>query len=470
MANVSYKLFSLLPIFLTLLLSLPTVTEEASTNTTLFDVEASIQKTLDVFSAVDSSPAAEEESLQEDNRTTFPSSSSSKSFPLRSRLAVGPTGEKDYESLVTARLARDSARVKSIQARLNRAVNAQVTSGLSLGMGEYFARVGIGAPAKGAYMVVDTGSDFTWIQCQPCPYCYPQKFPIFNPSDSKTFSSLRCDSGVCGSLKGRKTCRENAGRCGYKVGYADGSTSAGDLVTETISFGGSTAGKIAIGCGHDNPRGGFVGADGSMGLGRGGLSLCSQMRLSSFSYCLVDHNSKSGSTLDFNPPIPAESVFAPLLKSPRGLKASYYAALAGVSVGGEGMIKISPGGGGGIVVDSGTALTRLPGNVYGPIRDAFVRLMGNHGTGPTQFPPFDTCYDLRSTKSVSVPTVSFHFTDKIKLDLPARNVLVAVDTSGKHCFAFAPATPAIMGNFQQQGMRVSYDFVNRRVGFAPAQC
>ncbi|CAH9103557.1 unnamed protein product [Cuscuta europaea] len=485
MANVSYKLPSLLPIFLTLFLSLPTVTEEASTNTSLFDVQASIQKTLDVFSAVDTSPAAEEESLHEDKQTTFPSSSSWKSFPLRSRLAVRPTREKDYGSLVAARLARDSARVKSIQVRLNRTVNgwktedeeknlAPVESGLSLGMGEYFAKVGNGAPAKDAYMVVDTGSDFTWIQCQPCSNCYTQKFPIFNPSDSSTFSSLRCDSGVCRSLKHRKTCRRNAGPCGYNVRYADGSTSAGELVTETITFRGSAAGKIAIGCGHNN-AGVFVGADGSMGLGRGGLSLCSQMSVSSLSYCLVDHNSKSESTLDFNPPIPAESVFAPLLKSPPGLEAYYYAALTGVSVGHEGMIKISPGGGGRIIVDSGTAVTRLPGAVYSRIRDAFVRLLSNNGNGPrpsgSNVALFDTCYDLAGTTGkIAVPTVSFHFTDKITLNLPPSNILVAVDTSGTHCFAFAPATSAIMGNLQQQGMRVTYDLDYPRVGFVPSKC
>ncbi|KAJ8541144.1 hypothetical protein K7X08_001960 [Anisodus acutangulus] len=43
-----------------------------------------------------------------------------------------------------------------------------ITSGASQGSGEYFTRLGLSEPAKEFYMVLDTGSDITWVQCEPC--------------------------------------------------------------------------------------------------------------------------------------------------------------------------------------------------------------------------------------------------------------------------------------------------------------
>ncbi|KAI5443483.1 Protein ASPARTIC PROTEASE IN GUARD CELL 1 [Lathyrus oleraceus] len=71
-------------------------------------------------------------------------------------------------------------------------------------------------------------------------------------------------------------------------------------MTETTSFGSSgSINRVAIGCGHDN-EGLFVGVAGLLGLGGGALSLTSQIKASSFSYCLVDRNSDKSSTLEFN--------------------------------------------------------------------------------------------------------------------------------------------------------------------------
>ncbi|KAA3459765.1 protein ASPARTIC PROTEASE IN GUARD CELL 1 [Gossypium australe] len=426
----------------------------------------------------------------------FNSSSSSGygfSIPLHSRGSLRKTHHVDYKNLVRSRLDRDSARVNSLTTEVLLAVkgvrktelkpvvtelepealSTPVTSGVSQGSGEYFTRVGVGNPAKQFYMVLDTGSDVNWIQCEPCTDCYQQSDPIFDPSASSTYSPVTCESRQCSSLR-ESACR--GGKCLYQVSYGDGSYTVGDFVTETVSFGNSGDIKgVALGCGHTN-EGLFVAAAGLVGLGGGPLSLTSQIKATSFSYCLVDRDSASSSTLDFNSGLPADSVVAPLIRS-RKVDTFYYVGLTGLSVGGQpvqlppGSFELEQSGNGGVIVDCGTAITRLQAEAYNALRDAFVKLTPDlPTTGGVAL--FDTCYDLSSRTSVRVPTVAFHFSGGMSLDLPAKNYLIPVDSSGTFCLAFAPTTSSlsIIGNVQQQETRVSFDLANNKIGFSPHKC
>ncbi|KAI8539186.1 hypothetical protein RHMOL_Rhmol09G0161800 [Rhododendron molle] len=451
--------------------------------TAVLDVSASIRKTLDVFSP---------DSAQLDH--TFSPPSSSLSFRLHSRSTVHRAQYRDYKSLTLARLGRDVARAKSLQARLDLAINgiaatdlepdgdmvfeeealrAPVISGTSQGSGEYFSRVGIGRPPSQVYMVLDTGSDVNWVQCAPCADCYQQTDPIYEPSSSTSFSPLTCETKQCKSLD-VSMCRNNT--CLYEVSYGDGSYTVGDFVTETVTFADTASvSDIAIGCGHNN-EGLFVGAAGLIGLGAGALSFPSQINASSFSYCLVDRDSDNSSTLEFNSGTPYEAVTAPLIRNSK-LDTFYYVDLTGLSVSGE-LLSIPPSslrldgtGDGGVIVDSGTAVTRLQSKAYASLRDAFAN-------GTKSLPSasgvalFDTCFDLSSMKSVEVPTVSFRFSNGKELALPAKNYVIPVDSNGTFCFAFAPteSSLSIIGNVQQQGTRVSFDLAKSTVGFSPNSC
>ncbi|XP_042502337.1 protein ASPARTIC PROTEASE IN GUARD CELL 1 [Macadamia integrifolia] len=465
--------------------------------TTVLDVSASIQKTLDVLS-FDPQTETFQDLKTTTTTTTTTSSSSSSSFTLQlqSRDAIHKSSHRDYKSLFLARLERDSARVRSLNAKLDLAVRGikrsdlkpvdtdgyeakvedlagPIVSGMSQGSGEYFSRVGIGRPPKSQYMVIDTGSDVSWVQCAPCSDCYDQADPIYEPSSSSSYSPLTCDTQQCSSLD-VSACRN--GSCLYQVSYGDGSFTVGDFVTESLSFGNSgSVDKIALGCGHDN-EGLFVGASGLLGLGGGSLSFPSQIKASSLSYCLVDRDSSSSSTLEFDSPEPADAVTAPLLRN-RQVDTFYYVGLSGLSVGDQ-MLSIPPSsfamdeaGNGGVIVDSGTSVTRLQTDMYNTLRDAFVK--GTSGLPATSgVALFDTCYDLSSKKSVEVPTVAFHFPGGKSLPLPAKNYLVPVDSSGRFCFAFAPTSSAmsIIGNIQQQGTRVGFDLGNSVVAFSANKC
>lgn len=466
----------------------------ATSKTTVLDVAASIQDTLNAMSSEFYPTSGTTQSLAQQHQTL--SVSSSLSLPLHSRISLHQPSHKDYKSLTLARLERDSARVRSLTTRLDLAVRGIATSdlkpvdtgngfelqpdafggpiisGTSQGSGEYFSRVGIGKPPSPVYVVLDTGSDVSWVQCAPCADCYQQADPIFEPASSASFSPLSCEAQQCKSLDVFE-CRNNT--CLYEVAYGDGSYTVGDFVTETISIGGESVKDIAIGCGHNN-EGLFVGAAGLLGLGGGSLSFPSQLNATSFSYCLVDRDSDSASTLEFNSALPPNAVTAPLRRNPQ-LDTFYYLGLTGMSVGGqllripETAFQIDENGNGGIIIDSGTAVTRLQTETYEALRTAFVN--GTQGLQSTSgVALFDACYDLSSKKSVEVPTVSFHFADGKVLPLPAKNYLIPVDSLGTFCFAFAPTSSAlsIIGNVQQQGTRVSFDIANSVVGFSPDQC
>ncbi|KAF9592018.1 hypothetical protein IFM89_011601 [Coptis chinensis] len=504
MAKLGF-LFFLCPFLLCSLTHSRSLTQVLHTQTSLLNVSDSIHNTHHLLSFI---PTAQE---QKEEKQTIPSSSSlSDSFTtsftlsLHSRDTLHKSSHKDYKSLTLARLERDSARVNSLNLKLDLAIkgikksdlkpsegvsqyvelkegeNLQgpIISGTSQGSGEYFSKVGIGSPPKSQYLVIDTGSDVTWVQCQPCSDCYQQTDTIFEPSSSSSYASVACGTQQCTQLD-VSACRN--GSCLYQVSYGDGSYTVGDFVTETVTFGDSSkVDKIGIGCGHDN-EGLFVGSAGLLGLGGGKLSFPTQVKSTAFSYCLVDRDSTSASTLQFGPSAEltngaGSSVTAPLVKNHQ-LDTFYYIGLTGLSVGGE-MLTIPPSmfsmdesGGGGVIVDSGTAITRLRTDAYNSLRDAFVK--GTKNLPSTSgVALFDTCYDLSSKNSVEVPTVTFHFPEGKTWALPAKNYLIPVDSAGTFCFAFAPTSGAlsIIGNVQQQGTRVSLDLGNSLVGFSPNQC
>ncbi|KAJ9163366.1 hypothetical protein P3X46_023043 [Hevea brasiliensis] len=403
--------------------------------TSLLDVKASIQRTKDVFSSLPKTtpPFNQQESVS--------SSSSWISMELHSRTSIQKASHTDYKSLTLARLERDSARVRSLTARLDLVIHgistsdlkpldgnmefkaedlqSPVISGISQGSGEYFSRLGIGKPPSSVYMVLDTGSDVSWVQCAPCAGCYRQADPIFEPGSSISYSHLTCETKQCKSLD-ISECRN--GTCLYE--------------------------------------GLFVGAAGLLGLGGGSLSFPSQINATSFSYCLTDRDSDSASTLEFNSTLLPNAVTAPLIRN-HELETFYFLGITGLSVGGEllsvpeSAFKMDESGNGGIIIDSGTAITRLQTDTYNSLRKAFVNgtknLPSTNGVAL-----FDTCYDLSSKTRVEVPT----------------NYLIPVDSEGTFCFAFAPTTSvlSIIRNVQQQGTRVSFDIANSRVGFQPNKC
>jgi len=391
----------------------------------------------------------------------------------------------DHRSRFNARIKRDVKRVASLLLLRRHAYTVEeasfgsdVVSGTAEGSGEYFVRIGIGSPATYQYMVIDSGSDVVWVQCQPCDQCYNQSDPIFNPALSASFAAVPCSSAVCDQLDD-SGCHQ--GRCRYQVSYGDGSYTRGTLALETITLGKTVIRNTAIGCGNLN-QGMFVGAAGLLGLGAGPMSFVGQLggqTGGAFAYCLLSRgtaSSSSGSLQFGRQAMPLGAAWVPLVPNPF-YPSFYYVGLSGLGVGGtrlnisEDLFRVTDLGDGGAVMDTGTAVTRLPTVAYGAFRDAFVAQTTNlpRAAGVSIF---DTCYDLNGFVTVRVPTVSFYFWGGQILTLPARNFLIPADDVGTFCFAFAasPSALSIIGNIQQEGIQISVDGANGFLGFGPNVC
>ncbi|XP_002961719.2 protein ASPARTIC PROTEASE IN GUARD CELL 2 [Selaginella moellendorffii] len=390
-------------------------------------------------------------------------------------------------------MERDEARLRWIHHRIQSSdrrhrrgrsllQTAQISSGLSLGSGEYFARMGIGNPQRSYYLELDTGSDVTWIQCAPCSSCYSQVDPIYDPSNSSSYRRVYCGSALCQALD-YSACQGMG--CSYRVVYGDSSASSGDLGIESFYLGpnSSTAMRnIAFGCGHSN-SGLFRGEAGLLGMGGGTLSFFSQIAASigpAFSYCLVDRysqlQSRSSPLIFGRTAIPFAARFTPLLKNPR-INTFYYAVLTGISVGGTPLpippaqFALTGNGTGGAILDSGTSVTRVVPPAYAVLRDAYRAASRNLPPAPGVY-LLDTCFNFQGLPTVQIPSLVLHFDNGVDMVLPGGNILIPVDRSGTFCLAFAPSSMpiSVIGNVQQQTFRIGFDLQRSLIAIAPREC
>ncbi|KAM0912861.1 hypothetical protein ACQ4PT_012549 [Festuca glaucescens] len=256
----------------------------------------------------------------------------------------------------------------------------------------YLVDLAIGTPPLPMTAVLDTGSDLIWTQCDaPCRKCFPQPAPLYAPARSATYANVSCRSTLCDALRVDPSSRCSVPERGwpYYFSYGDGTSTDGVLATETLTFeSGATVHGIAFGCGTEN-HGSTDNSSGVVGMGRGPLSLVSQLGVTRFSYCFTPFKDKTASPLFLGPSSAALSTTAmstPFAPNPSGggrRSSYYYLNLEGISVG-ETLLpidpvvfQVSPMGGGGFIIDSGTTLIHGAGGAR--VRGAGPRRRGTGG-------------------------------------------------------------------------------------------
>ncbi|KAK4264625.1 hypothetical protein QN277_025778 [Acacia crassicarpa] len=352
------------------------------------------------------------------------------------------------------------------------------------GRGAYLLTLSIGTPPKSYPAVLDTGSDLIWTQCKPCSHCYDQPTPIFDPKHSSSFSKLSCSSNLCSVLPS-SSCDKNT--CNYLYSYGDNSFTKGFLASETFTFGENKKDQVSVnnvgfGCGEDNEGDGLDQASGLVGLGRGPLSLISQLDEPRFSYCLtsMDDSSATGKLFLGSFPSSKEETLAAatsLLTNPT-LSSFYYLPLEGISVGenrldiDKSIFDIKEDGSGGVIIDSGTTITYLEQEAYEALKKEFIS-QTNLPVDTSNSTGLDLCFSLPSDSSseVKVPSkLVFHFKGA-DLELPTENYMVADSSSNVACLAMGASSGlSIFGNIQQQNVVVNYDVQKETISFLPTQC
>ncbi|KAJ1439606.1 Xylanase inhibitor, C-terminal [Sesbania bispinosa] len=343
---------------------------------------------------------------------------------------------------------------------------------------EYLMSYSIGTPPFEIFGVVDTGSDIVWSQCEPCKACYKQITPIFDPSKSPTYKIFPCSSTTCQSNRVDNCSSNYEQNCEYTIEYNDGSHSKGDLSEDTLTLG-STDGypvsfpNFVIGCGHDNIgtfRGRFSGI---VGLGDGPLSLINQLSSSisgKFSYCLVPlfPETNTSSKLNFGESALVSgygTVSTPIVPTSR--KIFYTLTLEAFSVGNNRIELGNFSGDGNIIIDSGTTVTLLPGDVYSKLESAVIDVVKlERVEDPNK--EFNLCYNTTS-EELEVPIITTHFKGA-DVQLNALNTFLPIQ-NGIVCFAFASSQiGAIFGNWAQQNFLIGYDLQRKTVSFKPTDC
>ncbi|KAJ7945152.1 aspartic proteinase nepenthesin-1 [Quillaja saponaria] len=359
---------------------------------------------------------------------------------------------------------------------------SQLQTQVHAGDGEYLMNLAIGTPPVAFSAVMDTGSDLIWTQCKPCTQCYKQPTPIFDPKQSSSYSKMPCSSNLCGSVSS-SSCHDDG--CEYAYIYGDYSMTQGIMATETFTFGESgnnvSVPNIGFGCGEDNEGDGFSQGGGIVGLGRGSLSLVSQLKEPKFSYCLTSTDDSKTSTLSMGSLASMSStqktITTPLITNP-SQPSFYYLSLEGISVGGTKLpldkltFDLEDDGSGGLIIDSGTTITYLEESAFRILKKEFI--------SKTKLPldtsgltGLDVCFYLpsdHSSQKLKIPKLVFHFKGG-DLELPGENYMVVDSDLGVACLAMGAASDmSIFGNMQQQNLLVLHDLKKETISFVPTQC
>ncbi|XP_006302129.2 aspartyl protease family protein At5g10770 [Capsella rubella] len=401
----------------------------------------------------------------------------------------------DWDKKLRRTLFLDNIRVQSLQLRIKAMTSSTteqsvsqtqlpLTSGIKLQTLNYIVTVGLGG--KNMTLIVDTGSDLTWVQCQPCRSCYNQQGPLYDPSVSSSYKTVFCNSSTCQDLV---AATGNSGPCGgnngvpkttceYVVSYGDGSYTRGDLASESILLGDSKLENFVFGCGRNN-KGLFGGASGLMGLGRSSVSLVSQTLKNFngvFSYCLPSLEDGASGSLSFGNDSSVyknlTSVsYTPLVQNPR-LSSFYILNLTGASIGGVELETTSFGRG--ILIDSGTVITRLPPSIYKAVKTEFLKQFSGFPSAPS-YSILDTCFNLTSYEDISIPTIKMIFEGNTELEVDVTGVFYFVKPDASLvCLALASLSyeneVGIIGNYQQKNQRVIYDTKQESLGIARENC
>ncbi|KAM7278018.1 hypothetical protein ACFE04_005152 [Oxalis oulophora] len=345
--------------------------------------------------------------------------------------------------------------------------------------GSYVMNFSIGSPPFSTVAIADTGSDIIWTQCEPCDDCFKQDMPLFDPSKSKTYRDVSCDSDQCTSIE-KTSCDSSGKSCLYKAAYGDQSTSNGNVAVETLTLD-STGGrpvalpKITFGCGHQNQGTFNTKTSGIVGLGGGSVSLVSQLGSSitgKFSYCLAPYSSESGkSTLNFGAKAVVSgtgAVSTPLF--PGSPDTFYYLKLNAISVGRKKITNDNSGfvqSDGNIIIDSGTTLTLLPETFTSDLIQAVTDSIDAE-TVPDPNNLLSPCY--KYDQDLKLPKLTVHFKGA-DVELQALNTFIRI-SEDVMCFTFKSTDfdTSIYGNLAQMNFLVGYDREEKTVSFKPTDC
>ncbi|XVE96901.1 hypothetical protein REPUB_Repub02eG0263800 [Reevesia pubescens] len=366
----------------------------------------------------------------------------------------------------------------------------------------------VGTPPQNVSMVLDTGSELSWLHCNQTTRNNQSNGPDstkFDPTQSTSYKPIQCSSSTCinqtQDFPIPASC-DSDNLCHAILSYADASSSEGNLASDIFHLGSSdNISGLVFGCMGSIFSSNSADEDskitGLMGMNRGSLSFVSQMGFPQFSYCisgsdfsglllLGDSNFSSLTPLNYTPLI---QISQPL---PYFDRVAYTVQLEGIKVSGK-LLPIPKSvlvpdhtGAGQTMVDSGTQFTFLLGPVYNVLRTEFLNRTGGV-LRVLEDPNFvfqgamDLCYrvPLGQNSLPNLPSVSLVLTgaemvvsgDRVLYRIPGE---IRGDDS-VWCLSFGNSDllgveAYVIGHHHQQNVWMEFDLEKSRIGLAQVRC
>ncbi|XP_021289409.1 aspartic proteinase PCS1 [Herrania umbratica] len=362
----------------------------------------------------------------------------------------------------------------------------------------------VGTPPQNVSMVLDTGSELSWLHCNQTTQNNQPDPKKFNPIQSSSYKTIPCSSPTCinrtQDFPIPASC-DSDNLCHATLSYADASSSEGNLASDIFHLGSfDNISGLVFGC-MDSIFSSNSAEDskttGLMGMNRGSLSFVSQMGFPKFSYCisgsdflglllLGDSNVTWLTPLNYTPLI---QISEPL---PYFDRVAYTVQLEGIKVSGK-LLPIPKSvlvpdhtGAGQTMVDSGTQFTFLLGPVYNVLRAEFLNQTGGvlRVLGDPNFVfqgAMDLCYrvPLGQNNLPNLPSVSLVFTgaemvvsgDRVLYQVPGE----VRGNDSVWCFSFGNSDllgveAYVIGHHHQQNVWMEFDLEKSRIGLAQMRC
>lgn len=358
----------------------------------------------------------------------------------------------------------------------------------------------VGSPPQSVTMVLDTGSELSWLHCKKsqifetafCPTCSQSYSPV--PCSSRTCTTRTHDFINPVSCDPRKLCHA-------VVSYADSTSLEGNLATDTFRMAGTPMPGTVFGC-MDTGVSTNVGEDskttGLLGLNRGSLSFVSQTGFRKFSYCISGLDS-SGVLLLGEASFPwlSQLKYTPLVNMSTPLpyydRMAYTLHLEGIKVSetplrvAKSLLEPDHTGAGQTMMDSGTQFTFLLGPVYAALKAEFSKQTSKI-LKPLGEPNFvfqggmDLCYRVPtgSRSLPALPAVTLVFRGAEMVVSGGERLLHRVPgevrgSDSVYCFTFGNSELVgieafLVGNLHQQDVWMEYDLAGSRLGLANFKC
>ncbi|KAH0723945.1 hypothetical protein KY289_006989 [Solanum tuberosum] len=401
---------------------------------------------------------------------------------------------ENHATTIDTLVTRDRARhARILRTTTTGLVNFSLNSSFDLNnIGIYYTKVKVGSPPREYNLLIDTGSEISWIACSSCDTC-PRtselgvKLNFYDSGNSTTATSISC------STRGCECTRTN--RCGFTLSYMDGSSTIGYLVSDvwhldtflSTSSTSSSSAPIIFGC-STTQLGSLVlsdnAIDGILGFDRRSLSIISQLSSRGisrkvFSHCLKGESgiNAGGGVLVLGEIQNPSMVYTPLVPSTE----HYNVDLQSIAVNGK-LLHIDPAifatsEDRGTIFDSGTTLIHLVAEAYDSVISAIAIAISS--SVESIMSGMTPCYLISSSSPNNVteifPQVTLNFAGGVSMELRPADYLSFMSSfknTSTWCVLLIKKSPSmtILGDIALRDKSIVYDLAHQRIGWADQDC